>query len=182
MMDLLQPRRWLPVHLSPRSRSPRSPGALPRALSAMLCVACLGGALLSGCGPSYRLEPPEDFKRFHEDRDLKYITADGVRLKVRTVQNYPVAPLTFWTDAMQRHLVARGYAFKLKSCFQTKAGLPGCTLDFVTPHGSEDWVLSETLFVSGDSVVVLEAAGPFDRFAALEKRLRESFKTFSLAD
>ncbi len=134
------------------------------------------------CGPSYQMKEPEAFKRFDKSSDFKLITADGVRLKAREVNNYPKATLSFWSDALKRHLSKRGYAFKSKQCFKTNAGLPGCTLDFVIPRGAEDWVFSETIFVQGERIVLIEAVGPYARFAPLEKRLRESFKTFSLGD
>jgi hypothetical protein len=146
----------------------------------------LAGLLLAAgvwaCGPAYEMKAPDDFKRFDKSSDFKLITADGVRLKAREVDNYPKATLSFWSDAMKRHLVKRGYAFKSKLCFKNQAGVPGCTLDFVIPRGAEDWVFSETIFVQGERIVLIEAVGPYARFAPLEKRLRESFKTFSLGD
>jgi hypothetical protein len=116
--------------------------------------------LLCACGgaPKYQMETPAGFRPFAESEEFRYITADGVMLKGREVENYPAADLPFWADAMQRHLEARGYAFKSKDCFATAAGLNGCTLDFVLPYGTEDWVLSETVFVVGERIVLLEAA------------------------
>jgi len=149
----------------------------------LLLLAGLGlVAALCGCGPSYTMTEPDTFKRFDKSSDFKLITADGVRLKAREVDNYPKASLSFWSDAMTRHLKKRGYAFKSKTCFKNNAGVPGCTLDFVIPRGAEDWVFSETIFVDDERIVLIEAAGPYARFAPLEKRLRESFKTFSLGD
>lgn len=130
------------------------------------------------CTPPYTMNNPDSFKRFEESRDFRFITADGVMLKARQVDNYPDASLDFWTDAMGRHMDSQGYVLKSKECFQTNRGLNGCTLDFMLPHGAEDWVLSETLFVVDDQIVLVEAAGPFERFSPVEKELKESLKTF----
>jgi hypothetical protein len=46
------------------------------------------------------------------------------------------------------------------------------------PHGAEDWVLSATLFVVEDDVIVVEAAGPFERFTKIEEELKRAIKTF----
>ena len=46
------------------------------------------------------------------------------------------------------------------------------------PHGAEDWVLSECLFVVKDRIILLESAGPYERYARVEKLLREAFRTF----
>lgn len=139
--------------------------------------------LLSACGgPSYTLEPPAAFKRYTEGDAFRFVTADGVMLKAREVENYPPADLPFWTDALQRHLEARGYTFRERNCFETKQGLDGCTLDFLLPYGAEDWVLSETLFVVGDRVVLLESAGPFERYQPIEQALKASLRTFDPGD
>jgi hypothetical protein len=135
--------------------------------------------LLAGCaGPSVSMRPGPSFKRYEQSDGLKLITASGVRVKAREVENYPVADLPFWQDALERHLVERGYVLASKDEFRTEGGLPGATLDFVVPHGAEDWVLSETLFVVGDRVVLVEAAGPFALFEPVRAELRASLRTF----
>lgn len=134
--------------------------------------------LVAACTPPYTMTQPKTFKRFEESHDFRMITADGVMLKARQVDNYPEATLEFWTDAMDRHMEAQGYVLKSKDCFKTAKGKSGCTLDLVLPHGAEDWVLSATLFVVEDQIVIIEAAGPFDRFAVIEKDLETAMKTF----
>lgn len=133
---------------------------------------------LLACGPSYQMDVPPSFRSYEESRDLKTITADGVMVKVREVENYPEASLEFWTDALARHLEQQGYAQKSKECFASNSGVPGCRLDFLLPHGAEDWVLSETLFVVGDTVYLVEAAGPFERYAKVEAEYAASLRTF----
>lgn len=147
-------------------------------LAALLAVVLTLGA----CSPTYQLQAPAEFTRFEKADGHKLITADGVRLKIREVDNYPKATLAFWTDAMRRHLAKRGYRFMAENCFKTDAGLPGCSLDFGIPRGAEDWVFSQTVFVADERVVLIEVAGPYSRFAPLAKRLRESFKTFGFGD
>lgn len=148
------------------------------ALERMAVLAALA-ALLVACGPPpYSLTAPEAFKRYEDSRDFKLITADGVMLKAREVDNYPKADLSFWAEALGRHLDARGYAKKSEHRFKTNKGLEGFTLTFVLPHGAEDYVLSETIFVVGDTVYLVEAAGPFERFAAVEKELDAALATF----
>jgi hypothetical protein len=133
-------------------------------------------ALLTACGPHYHMDTPAGFEPYEDG--FRYITADGVMLKGREVDNYPKAELPFWTDALKRHLEARGYAFKDRDCFKTSAGLDGCTLSFLLPFGAEDWQMSETVFVDGNRIILLEAAGPFDRFARVEPGLKTALRTF----
>ncbi len=136
-------------------------------------------SVLAACAPRYVLTAPPAFKRFEDVRGLEMITADGVLLKIREEDNYPAASLVFWKDALKGHLDARGYAFKSETCFQTTRGLDGCTLDFVVPRGAEDWVMSETLFVEGDTIYLVEVAGPFDRYVKVEAALAEAMRSFA---
>lgn len=146
------------------------------ALPVLLVLALL---LPAACGgPQYDLTPPDAFKRYEDDPGLKLITADGVMLKAREVENYPKADLPFWTDALKRHLTERGYVATAETCFDTRHGRKACTLDFLLPHGAEDWVLSETIVVVGDRVVLVEAAGPYERFARVAPALKEALATF----
>ncbi|MFO8073738.1 MAG: hypothetical protein R6V85_17895 [Polyangia bacterium] len=134
----------------------------------------------SACGPPpYRMELGDSFKQYDESRDYKLITAEGVRVKAREVDNYPKADLEFWTDALAGHLAERGYALDSRECFETDAGLAGCTLDFALPHGAEDWAFSTTLFVVDDEVIVLEAAASYERFTEIEEELDAMVRTFS---
>lgn len=142
-----------------------------------LSAAALALAALAGCGADYTLDAPAAFRRYHDADDLRLITPDGVRVAAREVENEPRADLPFWVDAMKRHLDERGYAFAREDCFTTTAGWKGCTLDFLLPYGAEDWVMSETLFVVGDTLVLVEATAPYERFAAVEAEYRQSLRT-----
>ena len=88
----------------------------------MFCLV-VPAAILAACTPPYSIQPPKSFKRFEQSRDFRYITPDGVMLKGREVDNYPRGELDFWTDALKRHLDARGYVLKSKTCFKTEKQL-----------------------------------------------------------
>lgn len=143
----------------------------------LLPLAC--ALLLTACGATHRLDAPPAFRGYAEADGLRLISADGVRIAAREVDNEPVADLPFWVDAMKRHLDKRGYALAAEDCFTTEAGQKGCTLDFVLPYGAEDWVMSETVFVYGDKVVLVEAAGPFPRFQAIAESYKKSLRSFT---
>lgn len=150
--------------------------------TAWLLLAAGVAAALAACGPTYSMKIPPSFKRYERSGTYRLITADGVMLQAREVDNYPKADLSFWTDALQRHEAQRGYTLQQKECFTTAERLDGCTLDFLVPHGAEDWVLSSTLFVVGDRVVVVETAGPFPRYAKVRDELAAALKTFDPGD
>jgi hypothetical protein len=146
-------------------------------------IALAGFALalaVAGCrGPQYRMTDPPSFKRFEDEAGLRMITAEGVMLKAREVENYPEADLKFWVEAMRRHLEQQGYAAQGEPrLFDARGGLRGARLLFVAPRGQEDWVLGETVFVVGKRVVLVETAGPYSLHAPLEKEIDQALLTF----
>ena len=134
--------------------------------------------LCCSCGADYKMNSPASFKKYSDE--FKWITADGVRLKAREMDNYPKGDLTFWKEALAHHLEGSGYLKKKENCFKTKKQVKGCTLQFVRPYGAEDWVLSTTVFVIEDRIIIVEAAGPFERFQPLEAELEKALATFEL--
>lgn len=139
-------------------------------------------ALFSLCACStvkMQMELPRELKRYEDAAPMKLISADGVRVKGRVVDNYPRGDLAFWSDAMKAHLDARGYVFKAKRCFKTKTALDGCTLDFVVARGSEDWWMSETIFVVDDRILLVEAAAPYESLAKLETSYAKALESFT---
>ncbi|MCU0664579.1 MAG: hypothetical protein MUC50_19920 [Myxococcota bacterium] len=141
-------------------------------------LSVLLAGLLCGCAAPYSMSLPPSFKKFEDTRDFKLVSADGVMVKVREEKNYPEAELEFWVDAMKKHLDERGYTFKDQRAFDTTSGHKACTLSFVLPHGAQDWVMSETIIVIDDRLVLVEAAAPFERFSAVEQELRKALLTF----
>jgi hypothetical protein len=121
---------------------------------------------------------PPSFKKYEDKSTFKLVSADGVLVKARQVENDPRADLDFWVEAMKKHLDERGYLLQKESCFDTTTGHKACTLNFALPHGAQDWIMSETVFVVGKRVVLVEAAAPFERFAAMEEELRQALLTF----
>lgn len=132
----------------------------------------------SACFPHYEMSLPTGFKRYEDVCGFKAITARGVRLKVREVDNEPEGDLAFWTEAMGVHLEKQGYVKKQEECFKTKSGLDGCYLEFHLPHGQEDWVMGETIFVADDRIVLVETAGPFALYDPEREGLREALGSF----
>jgi hypothetical protein len=155
-------------------------------LSPVAALLVLVSCGVLGCARNYNMDAPKAFRAYEDSQDVKWTTADGVRLKVRQLENYPVGSLQFWKEALSEHLLRQGYTLTRERCFQTQAfnnqpPLPGCRLDFLLPHGSEDWVLMETLFVSGEDLYVVEAAGAFERFSKVDAEIQTALESFRLS-
>lgn len=150
--------------------------------TAKLMLLSVALSSLGGCATTkMQIELPKELKRYEHENTLKLISADGVRVKARELDNYPKGDLDFWSDAMKTHLDHRGYVFKTKRCFETKRQkLNGCTLEFVVARGPEDWLFSQTIFVAGEKIILIEAAAPFERLTKLEPSYTAALKTFVL--
>lgn len=139
---------------------------------AICCFCC------SACGIKYTMDEPVSFRQYQETSDFKMITAQGVKLKAREVENYPKGDLDFWKNALEHHLLKRGYSKKGENCFTGQKGHKACTLEFMLPHGAEDWVFSQTIFVVDDRIVLVEAAGPFKHYQPVEQELKQALLSF----
>jgi hypothetical protein len=137
-------------------------------------LACLALAAVA-CGPRYTIEAPPGFVRYEAEPN-QLISADGVRLRLRAVDNDPEASLAFWEEALRRHLEERGYVLR-RSAALDAGGMPGHVLDFVVPHGAVDHALRVALFVRGDEIVLVEAGGLFDRFQRHDEALARALAT-----
>ena len=142
---------------------------------------CVGVLLLGlfGCGPVFQLQAPEAFARFDSGDHNRWITADGGRMRIREIPNEPRATLPFWTEALSGHLKRRGYVRKSERCFKTARDLDACTLDHLLARGSGDWVMSVTLFVVEDRLVLIEVVGPWQRWKRHEPALSAAIAQFS---
>lgn len=140
-------------------------------------------ALLAGCPsvPSIRMDAPASFRSYERpDHKIRMISPDGVRLLVREVENYPEADLPFWAEALSRHVDAKGYQIIERVELVTREGRRAITTEFLVARGAEDWVLAETLIVAGPRLILVEAAGPFDRFQPYRDELRAAIETLAV--
>jgi len=142
----------------------------------LLALACTHGAKVSAPDGFAELEPGEEYS-------YRATSASGVVIGVRTEDNDPNGNLEFWTAALDYKLQKAGYAPMDKAASKVKsdAGMDGRRLRYEIqrngrPH--EYWV---TVFVAGDSVVVVEAAGDQAFFdGATQKQIDVAVRTVKL--
>lgn len=168
----------------------------------------LGACLLAGCSSKPAqptMDDPKGFVRFEKSHVPKWITPDGVRLKVRRVDNDPRGDLPFWMDAMARHLDQRGYVrlpatlgkdatpprprleregdvteakVAAPRCFDTVAGLRGCQATWLVPRQGEDWVMTVAVYVRGDDIYLVEGAGPWQAWRPRHDDVSAALRSF----
>jgi len=123
----------------------------------------------SGCETSYtyRVSTPEGFAAYtREKKYYKAISADGVRIRVYTVLNDPPGDRKMWQGAIAHYLKGIGYHLKDQKEVRASDGLKGDYTEYLYRYNARNYIYSLTLFISGDTIYVLEAGG-------IEKEYRE---------
>ena len=104
---------------------------------------------------------PEGFAEVDRKPDLLAMSPEGVRLRVRSVKNYPKQTLEFWSKALSSDLENRGYApMDGPDIRDWDADDPFEDSLWAVPLGNEDYLYLVSLRLSGSDIEILEMAGP----------------------
>jgi hypothetical protein len=118
-------------------------------------------------GPKNRVDVtlPKGFAAYDTRRQDWAASPDGVLFRVRTAQHEPEADLSFWAEAMSKHLDGAGYRVARDGA--VKAGsVAGQFLETTAPLGAHDYAYAVAVFPNGKSLVLVEVAGPVEKFEA----------------
>jgi hypothetical protein len=117
----------------------------------------------SGCS---QYPAPEGFAPFDERREpFRAVSPEGVVYRVRTLENSPPADLAFWREAMKKRMSDAGYVVQ-KDGEVEASGDKGYLLELAAPLGTRDYAYLVALFVRGDELVIVEAAGEVVKLTA----------------
>lgn len=135
----------------------------------------------TSCGPSYVMDPPDEFAHFHKDkRFLKYISSDGVRVKVSSLKNEPSGDVTMWQNAIQKYLSIKGYHLAEKKEIATSENLKGVYTEYLYSYNAEPYVYGIALFVKDEYIFLIEAGGPKQKYLAHRDRMLKAVNTFKV--
>ncbi|HQY61414.1 MAG: hypothetical protein IPF92_21235 [Myxococcales bacterium] len=148
---------------------------LPAALRAVVLsatfsatLACL--ACVSGCSTSARLDTPSGFATLGDDKTFAYraTSARGVVLAARAEKNELRANTEFWAESIDLRLSGAGYVKRSEQAVKSRGGLEGKQLRYTLTRNAREHRYWVTVFVKGDHVVLVEAAGDTAHFAPAE--------------
>lgn len=135
------------------------------ALLALFAAGCSGYRLPAGY---VKVDPPGDAR-------FKAVSAEGSALIYRTEENPENGNLAFWEKAITNRLVdVGGYQLNGRQDIRNKNGTPGVEMTFDRAQVGMSYVYVLALYVRGDRVHVLEAAGPKDKFTADLPEIRKA--------
>jgi hypothetical protein len=144
-------------------------------------IAALFALAAAGCGPKFQHTTPKGFVELEDQDDYDYraVTADGLVVAVRAIDHEPKGEISFWTEAVINHMRQRGgYALLDRHDVKTSSGLPGTQLRFGHDEGQQPHLYWVTLFVTEDTIYVLEAGGTREQMAARETEISEAVQSF----
>lgn len=122
---------------------------------------------------------PEGFAEMEEKGYYKAVSPEGVIYKVRTVENYPLKDLGFWSRALKKHLEDEGYRFVAEKSFNTTTN-SGTLFEWGAPYGNEDYIYLTAILVEGKQIIIAEAAGEFSLFVRYREAIQSSLSTLTL--
>jgi hypothetical protein len=132
-----------------------TPSDLRRLLAGCMLLAAL---LLGACGAPFHAGAPKGFAPLDSEDPFRAVTPEGVMYRVRHEPNQPRADLQFWRKALKQRMDEAGYVFVDDGEIKASA-VPGYRLELAAPFGPQDYAYLIALFVNGDKLTLVEAAG-----------------------
>jgi len=125
-----------------------------------ICALLLIG--LGACGPKFHHPTPNGFVKLEDQYNYDYraVTADGLVLAARAIRHKPKGEIGFWKKAVVNQMRQRGgYALLGEKDVKTRSGLDGVQLRFGHDESRTPHLYYVTLFVTEDTIFLLEAGG-----------------------
>ncbi len=121
-------------------------------------------------------EVPTGFARYDDTQVVRGVSPEDAVFRVRDEANDPEKDLSFWAEALENHLSEGGYLPRDQGEFVSQAG-DGRFFEWVAPAGDEDWVYITAIVVSGNRLLIAEAAAPVEEYDRRRESIRESLAT-----
>jgi len=148
-------------------------------MKTMYCVLLsIAAVLFLHCGTTQSIVLPEGFARYEKPKkDVKAITADGVRLFTSRFENKPKGDLSLWVESLSEQLTQTGYRVVDKKSI--KAGsLEGVAIESHASYAGQDFSYLVAVFVKDDNVFTVESTGERKAFDKIKPALFQSLTTF----
>ena len=143
-----------------------------------LTLVALTLALAAGCGASFDMSTPGGFVELDDDAyDYRATNADGVVIAVRELDNDPRGDLEFWAGAVDAKL-RRRYSAQSVHEIETDRGLAGVQIRYLHHRNGRPHHYWATIFVTADTVYLLEAGGDHEFFDANRDTVEQTISSF----
>ncbi len=147
-----------------------------RPVTAFVACACCCAVL--ACSP-ISVKKPQGFAEQRIGSEYYAISPEGTLFRVRYVKNYPEKELSFWSQAVKKHLEDEGYQFIKEEAFETPRK-PGVLFQWGAPYGRDNYIYLTAIVVSGNKIGIAEASCEYSLFAGYRDTLLASIKSITL--
>ncbi len=149
---------------------------------ARMTIILLVSLSLINCGvfERYAIEKPEGFAEIRSRNSYKAISPEGVLFELRIERNSPRKNLDFWTPALERHMIDRGYALLEPAETIETDRWPGSVHEWGAPVGTQDYVYLTAVFPARKRIYILEAAAEQSLYMKYRNELKTSIETFRI--
>ena len=136
--------------------------------------------LLPAAGCTSYVTTPRGFAELDSSSyDYRATTADGVVIAVRELDNDPEGDLEFWAGVIDAKMRQR-YTAETVDEIQTRAGMDGVQVRYVTTRNGRTHRYWTTVFVDEDEVYLIEAAGDAELFDAHVEDVERTIASFEI--
>ncbi len=133
-------------------------------------------AVLLSCA-HLSVEKPAGFAEVETEKLYKAVSPEGMLYRVRTVDNYPVQSLAFWSDALKNHLIKEGYTLLGEGEPFQAGNYEGELFEWALPYGHESYIYLTAILVSEETIAIAEAAAEHTVYSEHRESVQKSLKS-----
>ena len=141
-----------------------------------IITTAFAACLIAGCAPA--LELPAGFVELGPDQsgryDFKAVSADGVVIALRRIDNSKNATVEFWAKAIENELTWRGHSLVENVPVTSEEGTPGQLMTFTGQREGQEFTYILGVFVKGGRILLTEAGGKADAFGKRQAEIGKS--------
>jgi hypothetical protein len=131
---------------------------------------------LAGC---LSVEKPEGFAEISPFPYYRAISPEGLRYRIRTVNNYPPQDLEFWGKALKNHLQAEGYLLVRPEERFEAANNEGLLFEWGLPYRNQSYIYLTAIMIWDKEIVIAEAAGEKNLYGKYREALLASLRSLN---
>ena len=141
-----------------------------------IITTAFAASLIAGCAPA--LELPASFVELGPDQSGRYyfkaVSADGVVIALRRIDNSKNATVEFWAKALENELTWSGHSLVENVPVTSEGGTAGRLMTFSGQREGQEFTYILGVFVKGGSILLTEAGGKADAFGKHKAEIGKS--------
>jgi len=148
-------------------------------IARLIVLILLISLLLFAC-TNLEVKKPAGFAETVNKTEYRSISPEGMLYRVRSVDNYPVKNIDFWSKALKNQLEKEGYFLTDEGEEFTAGESRGVLYEWGVRFGNEDFIYLTAIIVFDNRITIAEAGGEHTIYAKYRQPILESLKSITL--